>query len=114
MSLMRRRYAQMHTKKARGRILDDFCAITGFSRKHSIKVLSAKKGQSRRRGCPPGGTKVGTALLVRLWRLSDMLCGKLLVVAIPELLRSLAKHDDLDPPAVTEVSKISTATIDRR
>ena len=114
MSLMRRRYAQMHTKKARGRILDDFCVITGLSRKHSIKVLGAKKGQSRRRGCPSGDTKVGTALWVRLWRLSDMLCSKLLVVAIPELLRNLVIYKDLDPIATVDVSKISAATIDRR
>ena len=43
-----------------------------------------------------------------------MLCGKLLAVAIPELLRSLARYEDLDPLAAAEVNKISAATIDRR
>ena len=33
----------MRTKKARARVLDDFCGMTELTRKHSIKVLSAKR-----------------------------------------------------------------------
>ena len=114
LSIMRRRYAHMRTKKARGRVLDDFCALTGLSRKHSIQTLSPQKLQSKRRGCPSGGTPEGTGLLIHLWELSDMLCSKLLVVVIPELLRSMRHHQPVCDRAAAEVLKMSAATIDRR
>ena len=76
--VMRRRYAAVRRKKGRGRVLDEFCGMTGLSRKHAIKSLSPKRVPSGRRGCPPGGTCEGTGMLVRLWRLSDMMCGKIL------------------------------------
>jgi len=34
--VMRRRYAVMRTKRARGRVLDEFCGMTGLTRKHAI------------------------------------------------------------------------------
>ena len=37
--LMRRRYGVMETKRAKGKVLDEFCETTGLERKHSIKVL---------------------------------------------------------------------------
>ena len=81
LGIMRRRYAAVRTKKGRGNVLDEFCGMTGRSRKHAIKALSPKRRVPGRRGCPPGGTREGTALLTRLWKLSDMMCGKLLRLA---------------------------------
>ena len=76
LAVVRRRYAVMRTKRARSSVLDDFCGTTGLTRKHAIKILSPKRRPRLRRGRPPGGTPEGTALLARLWRLSDMMCGK--------------------------------------
>ncbi len=95
--IMRRRYAGARRKKSRGLVLDEYCGMTGLSRKHAIKALSPKRGPAGRRGCPSGGTREGTALLVRLWRLSDMMCGKLLKAVLPEVLacaRTLATGSD--------------------
>lgn len=63
LSVTRRRYALMRTKRARGRLLDEFCSTTGFSMKYAIKALSASRRVQARRGCPPGGTKEGLELL---------------------------------------------------
>lgn len=114
LSVTRRRYAMMRTKRARGRILDEFCMTTGFSRKHAIKVLKASRPAPGRRGCPAGGTREGADLLVRLWKLSDMMCGKLLKTVIGFYLDSLRKREELPVRACEEVLRMSASTIDRR
>jgi len=114
LSVTRRRYAMMRTKRARGHILDEFCATTGFSRKHAIKVLSASRSSTGRRGCPRGGTREGTTLLVKLWKLSDMMCGKLLKEVVRHYLASLRRREVLLDEACEEVLGMSASTIDRR
>jgi hypothetical protein len=114
LGITRRRYAMMRTSKAKGRILDEFCEVTGLSRKHVIAMLSPKKRPSCRRGCPSGGSREGTALLVKLWKLSDMLCGKLLKPVIGLYLQSMKKRDVIPVELCEEVLKMSPATIDRR
>lgn len=112
--IMRRRYAAVRTKKGRGRVLDEYCGVTGLSRKHAIKSLSPKRPAPGRRGCPPGGTREGTALLTRLWRLSDMMCGKLLRAILPELLASVGRREAVPEEVSREVQRMSAATINRR
>jgi hypothetical protein len=114
LSVTRRRYAMMRTKRARGRVLDEFCATTGLSRKHAIKALSPARRPLGHRGCPPGGTREGLALLVRLWKLSDMMCGKLLKVVIGLYLDSMRKREEIPEWVCTEVLGMSASTIDRR
>ena len=112
--VMRRRYSAVRLKKGRGRVLDEFCGLTGLSRKHAIKSLSPKRAPSGRRGCPPGGTREGAWMLVRLWKLSDMMCGKLLKAILPELLASVGRREAVPEGVVREVLRMSAATIDRR
>lgn len=112
--IMRRRYGSARRKKARGLVLDEYCKVTGVTRKHAIKALSPKKGPSGRRGCPTGGTPEGTALLTRLWKASDMMCGKLLKAILPELLSSLVRREAVPDAVAREVLRMSAATIDRR
>ncbi|MDA3927284.1 MAG: hypothetical protein PF904_21645 [Kiritimatiellae bacterium] len=47
-AVMRRRYAGMTTKKARSRVLDGFCELTGLSRKHAIRTLRKRKTGSKK------------------------------------------------------------------
>jgi hypothetical protein len=42
---MRGRYGRMTGRQARGRVIDEYVAVTGFERKYAIKVL--------RGGVPP-------------------------------------------------------------
>ena len=61
--IMRRRYRAMLTKKARGKDIDDYCAMTGKSRKHAIRLLNNRAKPSKRpRGRPSGGTGAGMAV----------------------------------------------------
>jgi len=114
LEIMRRRYGAMRRKKAKTKVLDEFCELSGRSRKRAIRSLSPKRRPPRRRGRPPAGTPEGTALLVRLWKLSDMMCGKLLKAVVPELLASLRRREAVAEAVCGEVLRMSAATIDRR
>ena len=62
----------------RGRILDEFAAVTGYHRKHTARLLRA--GQVNRRHGPRPGRRiydeaVREALIV-VWEASDRICGK--------------------------------------
>src|SRR6266568_2024118 len=70
------RYAQ-GDRIERGRILDEFAAVTGFHRKHAMRLLRA--GQPNRRSGPRPGRRVyddavREALIV-VWEASDRVCG---------------------------------------
>ncbi len=76
------RYAQ-GDRAERGRILDEFAAVTGFHRKHAMRLLRA--GQVNRRSGPRPGRRVyddavREALIV-VWEASDRICGKRLRAA---------------------------------
>ena len=112
--IMGRRYAAARRKGVRGLVLDEFCKVTGLARKHAIKSLSPKKRPAGRRGCPPGGTPAGAALLARLWKLPDMMCGKLLKAIAPELLASVGRRETVPDAVRLKVLGMSASTIDRR
>jgi len=71
------RYAQ-GDRADRGRILDEFTAVTGFHRKHAMRLLRA--GQVTLRCGPRPGRRVydeavREALIV-VWEASDRICSK--------------------------------------
>ena len=47
---IRSRYERLTGKLARSRLLDEFCEVSGYGRKHAIKVLRGQK----RSGNKPG------------------------------------------------------------
>lgn len=99
------------------RILDEFAFVTGYHRKHAIRLL---------RATPPGqapasrperrvyDAAVREALIV-LWEASDRICGKRLKAMIPTLLPAMERHGHLDlvPDIRAALLEISAATIDR-
>ena len=98
------------------RILDEFVALTGYHRKHAIRVLreeapTAKAAHTRNRLYDEA---VRQALTV-LWEASDRVCGKRLKALIPMLVDAMERHGhlDLDPVIRTKVLLVSAATIDR-
>lgn len=110
----RYRSADRHYK---GRVLDEFVLLTGFHRKHAMRLL--------RTGGPitPAGVRIErriyddaarTALIV-LWEAADRLCGKRLRPLIPILLEAMERHGHLDlaPGVKTQLVNMSAATIDR-
>jgi hypothetical protein len=74
-------------RSEKGRILDELCSVTGWHRKHAIRVLSPSEksglAQQRQRH-RTYGPSIRDALIA-LWKASDRLCGKRLVVMIPTL-----------------------------
>ena len=71
----------------RGRILDEFAAVTGDHRKHAMRLL--RSGQvNRRRGPRPGRRIYDEAVreaLIVVWEASDRICGKRLRPLLPIL-----------------------------
>ena len=67
---MRERYGR-RGREARGRLLDELCALCGYGRKHAIKLLGGKlpvAGEKGRRGGPrPRYGEAERAVLKAIW-----------------------------------------------
>ncbi len=101
----------------RGRILDEFAAVTGYHRKHAMRLLRA--GQvNRRRGPRPGRRIYDEAVreaLIVVWEASDRICSKRLQPLLPLLVEAMERHGpvQLAPEVRTRLLAMSAATIDR-
>lgn len=99
------------------RILDEFVAVTGYHRKHAIRVLRSRATGSGPKSRPRArlyDEAVRQALIV-LWEASDRICGKRLKALIPVLVDAMERHGHLQlVPAVRErLLAVSASTIDR-
>src|ERR1700758_4020226 len=99
------------------RILDEFVAVTGFHRKHAMRLL--REGRVGKRSGPRLARRiydeaVREALLV-LWEAADRICGKRLKAVLPSLVTALEQHGHLalDPTVRQRLLAASPATIDR-
>jgi hypothetical protein len=103
------------SSRQRSAILDEFVAITGYHRKHAIRLLSKPPAAPQaRRPHTRYGPDVRQALAV-LWEVSDRVCSKRLKVMIPALLPALIQHGKLraDAALQAQLTAVSPATIDR-
>jgi hypothetical protein len=98
-------------------ILDEFVAITGYHRKHAIRVLNG--GGSRagpdRRGRPKTYTADVTRALVYVWEILDRPCSRRLQPVLGEMACVLGRHGRFPYPPETArlLARMSRATIDR-
>ena len=104
-------------RKERGRILDEFVAVSGLHRKHAMRLLRA--GQPDQRSGPRPARRlydeaVREALIV-IWEASDRVCGKRLRALVPILVEAMERHGHLQltPEVRTGLQTMSAATIDR-
>ena len=98
-------------------ILDEFVALTGYHRKHAIRVLNGSSAMPAvRRGRRAVYDEAVTEGLVVLWEASDRVCGKRLKALLPTLVPALERHGHvtLDPRVREQLMAVSAATIDRR
>ncbi len=104
-------------KEEKLRILDEFIAVTGYHRKHVIRLFSARpvaSGESRHPRLPLYDEAVREALVV-LWEASDRICGKRLKPLLPLLVSALERHGHLtlESTVRARVLSASAATLDR-
>jgi hypothetical protein len=105
------------TRPEKQRVLDEFVAVTGWHRKHAIRVLN-EAGCDReriRRGRPRVYDEAVRQTLLVLWEASDRLCAKRLRPLLPTLTAALERHGhlQLEADVRTRVLTASAATIDR-
>src|ERR1700755_1104530 len=99
------------------RILDEFVAVTGFHRKHAMRLL--REGRVGKRSGPRLARRVyDTAVreaLIVLWEASDRICGKRLKPLLPMLVSPLERHGHLTLESTVRAPLLaaSAATLDR-
>jgi hypothetical protein len=90
---IRERYRKA-SKQEKARILDEFVSLTGYQRKHAIRVLGSN-GEHSTVERPVGKRIYDEAVkeaLIVLWEASDRICGKRLKA--PEVLYWLSEEPD--------------------
>jgi hypothetical protein len=103
-------------RTSKGKVLDEFVAVTGLHRKHAMRILREKAPlQQTARPERRIYTEAVRTALILLWEASDRLCGKRLRPLIPILIEAMEGHGhlDLDPTIKAKLLQMSAATIDR-
>lgn len=112
-TMMRKRYRTMMTKRAKGRVLDEFCETTKLERKHAIKVLRSLHEPLRKAGRKATYLGAGAALR-QIWLLFDQPCSKLLYPVLASYVASYEKHQGgLDAQDKGLLLRMSPSTMDR-
>ena len=99
-------------------ILDEFVNVTGFHRKHAIRVLQESRGQEAGHQRGPRlrvyDEAVGQALVI-LWEAADRICGKRLKQVVPALVGAMERHGHLrlNVEVRQRLLAMSAATMDR-
>lgn len=117
MRALRERY-RGGNREEKARILDEFGCVSGYHRKHAIRLLNgattpddAPRPRSRARVYDEA---IRQGLIV-LWEASDRVCGKRLKPLLPILIGALERHGHmrLDDTIRTKLLTASAATMDR-
>ena len=81
----------------KGRILDEFVAVTKMHRKHAQRLL--RQGNPRQRSAPRPGRRIYDEAvreaLILVWESSDRICGKRLKPLVPILIEAMERHGHL-------------------
>ena len=111
-------------KEAKKRILDEYCANTGYHRKHAIRKLKEyqlthgikwkKPGKHSRRRQKVYNMRVEAALAT-LWNVYDRICAERIHPNIGQMVRKLSACAilKLDPETLAKVTHISLGTLKR-
>lgn len=104
------------SRSGKHQILDEFLKLTGYHRKHAIRVLGREAQSPKARPGPRRRYNDEIRVtLITLWEAADRICGKRLKAVIPTLLESMTRygHLSLGDELRERLLGISAATIDR-
>jgi hypothetical protein len=113
---IRDRY-RISSKAEKGRILQEFKLVTGYHRKHAIRLL--RKRIKREKDPEVIAKKLYDQavkeVLILIWETADRICGKRLKAVIPNLVEAMERHGHLklEVELRKKVFSVSAATIDR-
>lgn len=110
------RYKKARSKEQKTKILNEFCEVCGYHRKHAIRLLSKFKRFVKPKLRKPGKPSVYNQpailqALERVWLDASMPCSKRFVSIIPLWLPHYP--GGLELPVIKALKKISAPTIDR-
>lgn len=109
-------------KKEKGRIVDEFVQLTGYTRCYASYVLRDLHRRRVRGGCRKVRRKreriYGNEVLPglkRIWYICDCICGKRLAPYLEEIIPVLERHGELllEEEVREKILRISAATVDR-
>ena len=118
---MQERYRRAR-KKQKGQLLDELVALTGYNRWYAVGLLRGQAPPPQRPTAPRRPRQrpriydaAVLAALKPVWMIMDCICGKRLVAVLPEIVRVLERHGELELVASTreKLLTISAASIDR-
>ncbi len=107
------RYASS-SRAEKSAILNEFTAVTGFHRKHAVRLLrGVGDPRARRRPRPTVYGEAAREAMLMLWEASDRVCGKRLRAMVPLLVEAMERHGHLSlAPEIRErVMGMSAATL---
>jgi|SRR3989344_5614738 len=114
LSNARPRY-QNSNRKEKWRILTEFCLISGYNRKHAIRLMNGKAQIRTRRSGPKPKYRLDLIRpLKELWFKMGQPCSKRMTKAIPGWLPHYRnRHPELTEPQAKLLLEMSRSTIDR-
>lgn len=105
--------------KSKKELLNEYCQVTGFHRKHAIRKLNSfrffQKPKKHKRGRKSVYNQPDVLrVLKKIWLTANLPCSKLLKALLPAWLPHYAHtFEPIAPDALVLLKKISSATIDR-
>ena len=109
---IRKRYYQA-SKSEKSAILDELCAVTGFHRKHAIRILATgHKKAPKASGRQKQYSAESVIHLKKLWHVMGRICSKKMVAAFPIWL-DFYEAEGFGESVKKELMTMSSSTIDR-
>jgi hypothetical protein len=109
---IRERYRNS-SRKEKGKILDEFCKVCDYGRKHGIRILNGnRKVLGRKPGPKVRFDSAFIEVLETLWISMRRMCGKKMVQALPHWLPH-NRSPKITPEIRAKLLKISASHIDR-
>jgi len=114
---MARRYAKA-SKKEKGRMLDELCELTGWTRRHARRSLAKVASGTLERPRTPRERTYGPEVLeplTMIWATLNGPAGKRLAPFMEEIVQALERQGELEvtPEVRRKLLEVSAATIDR-